>query len=278
MVSNGACGIVTTTTASITVYQNLTSFISGGTTPICYNTNPGTLTATGLGSTGAYTYQWYTTLGQISGATNSTYSPGNITATTGYYCLISSGSCGTRATQTTTITVYGNLTASISGGSSPICYNNNPGTLTTSASGGNGSYTYQWYTSPSNLIADATNSTYNPGNITSTTGFYCAVTSGTCGTVSTSTTTITVYGNLTSAISGGTTPICYNTNPGILTTTGSGGTGTYIYQWYKTPSIIITGATASTYNPGNLTVTTGYYCLVNSGTCGTVTTSTTTKT
>ena len=275
-ITSGSCGTVNTSTTTITVDDNLTAGISGGTSPICYDTSPGTFTATGGGGTGSYTYQWYTTSGSIGGATSSTYNPGNITATTGYYCAITSGSCGTVNTSTTTITVDDNLTAGISGGTSPICYDTSPGTFTATGGGGTGSYTYQWYTT-SGSIGGATSSTYNPGNITATTGYYCAITSGSCGTVNTSTTTITVDGNLTAAISGGTSPICYNTSPGTFTATGGGGTGSYTYQWYTT-SGIIGGATSSTYNPGNITATTGYYCAITSGSCGTVNTSTTTIT
>ena len=356
-ITSGSCGTVNTTTTTITVFGNLTAGISGGTSPICYNTSPGTLTATGLGGTGIYTYQWYSTSGLISGATSSTYSPGSLITTTGYYCAITSGTCGTVNTATTTITVIGDLTAVISpgntaicynkspgifsatggggtgsytylwykngtstgittqtydpglltatstfycvitsgtcsvnspittitvnsdltagitGGISPICYNTSPGTFTATGAGGNGTFTYQWY-STSGIINGATSSTYIPGNLTSTTGYYCAVTSGSCGTVNTTTTTITVYGNLTAGISGGSSPICYNTSPGTLTATGLGGTGIYTYQWYST-SGIIGGATSSTYSPGNLITTTGYYCAITSGSCGTINTSTT---
>ena len=95
-------------TVTVTVYGNLSAGISGGTSPICYNNSTGTFTATGSGGTGSYSYQWYKTSGLISGATNQTYSPGNITASTGYYCAVTSGSCGTVNTSTTTITVNSN--------------------------------------------------------------------------------------------------------------------------------------------------------------------------
>ena len=200
-ISNGTC---TASTADVAVnyYAPLTVGISGGTSPICYNTAPGTFTATGSGGNGTYTYQWYNSSGIISGATSSTYAPGNITSTTGYYCAVTSGPCGTVNTSTTTIIVDANLTAGISGGTSPICYNTAPGVFTATGSGGTGSYTYQWYSTTTGIITGATISTYAPGNITTTTGYYCAVTSGSCGTVNTSTTNITVYGNLTAGISG----------------------------------------------------------------------------
>ena len=180
---------------TITVYGKFTAGISGGSSPICYNTSPGTFTATGSGGTGAYTYIWYKN-GISTGITTQTYSPGNLTASSTFYCGITSGSCGTINSPTTTITVYSNLTAGISGGTSPICYNASPGTFTATGSGGTGSYTYQWYTT-SGIITGATNQTYSPGNITSSTGYYCAVTCTPCGTTNTPTSTITVNTNPT---------------------------------------------------------------------------------
>jgi hypothetical protein len=92
---------------------------------------------------------------------------------------------------TTWTTSQPSLTASTSGGSPSVCSGTSPGTFTANPSGGTGSYTYQWYTT-SGIVNGATNRTYNPGTITSTTGYYCAVTSGSCGTVDTPTVTITV--------------------------------------------------------------------------------------
>jgi len=182
----------------------------------------------------------------------------------------SNGTCSNSASQT--ITVNGGVSGTISGGNSPICYNTNPGTFTATASGGTGVYTYQWYISPSTLISNATNSTYNPGSLTSSTGYYCTISSGACGSANTPTTTITVYPQLTATLSGGTSPICDKTNPGTFTATATGGTGTYTYQWYSTNTGLISGATNSTYNPGNLSFDEGFYCIVTSSPCGTATT------
>jgi gliding motility-associated-like protein len=73
-------------------------------------------------------------------------------------------------------------------------------------------------------------------------------------------------GDLTGSISGGTTPICYNTSPGSFTATGGGESGSYTYLWYKND--VSTGVTTQTYNPGNLTVTSTFYCAISSGVCG----------
>jgi len=173
----------------------------------------------------------------------------------------------------TAIIVNGILTAGINIGSQSI-YNTSPGTFIATGGGGNGLYTYLWYKNGSST--GITTQTYNPGNLTSTSTFYCAITSGSCGTVNISTTTITVLANFTASINIGSQTICYNTSPGTFTATGGGATGGYSYIWYRDGSF--TGVTTQTYNPGKLTSTSTFYCAINSGSCGTVNSSTTTIT
>jgi hypothetical protein len=269
-VTSGSCGTVNTPSTVITVNGNLTASINIGNTTICYNTSPGTFTATSGGGTGSYTYLWYKD-GASTGITTANYTPGNLTTSATFYCAVTSGACGTVNTSTTTITVYPNLTAGISGGTSPICYNTAPGTFTATGGGGNGSYTYLWY--KDGVSTGITASSYTPGNLTTSATFYCAVTSGSCGTVNSSTTTITVYPNVTAGISGGSSPICYNNAPGTFTATGGGGNGSYTYLWYKDG--VSTGITTSTYAPGNLTSSASFYCVITSGSCTGVNTPTT---
>jgi hypothetical protein len=149
------------------------------------------MTASAVGGEGTYTYQWYTTTGIISGATNSTYDPAPVYATTGYYCVISDASCGTANTSTTTINVYPEITASITNGSSTtICYGVDPGLFTATGGGGTGSYTYLWY--ENSVTTGVTTQTYDPGALTATSTFYCAISSGSCGPVNSNSITITV--------------------------------------------------------------------------------------
>ena len=55
---------------------------------------------------------------------------------------------------------------------------------------------YSWYKGQEYHTA-SNNITYTPPALTHLQQYYCAVTSGTCGTVTTNNITITVYGNLT---------------------------------------------------------------------------------
>ena len=143
-----------------------------------------------------------------------------------------------------------------------------PGTFTANGSGGTGSYTYLWY---KDLISTGvTTQTYTPGNLIATSAFYCAVTSGTCGTVNTSTITITVTPQPTASISYTGSPWCTTEGIQDVTLTGtSGGT-------YSAPAGLSinpgTGAiTTTTSNAGTYIVT---YTISGSGGCG-VTTATT---
>ncbi|MEI6123178.1 MAG: HYR domain-containing protein, partial [Bacteroidota bacterium] len=106
---------------------------------------------------------------------------------------------------------------------------------------------------------------------------YTATATAGTGCTSSGTSAFTVYSAVTASISGGTSPICYGTNPGILTATGSGGSGSYTYLWYKNG--ISTGLTTQTYDPGILyTTPNSFYCEVDGGLCGMANTPTTTIT
>ena len=82
-----------------------------------------------------YTYQWQdspdnVTFNNIAGATAVGYAPAALTATTYYRRNVTSGTCGTVASASVTITVYGNLTAGTIGTAQSICYNTAPAALT----------------------------------------------------------------------------------------------------------------------------------------------------
>jgi gliding motility-associated-like protein len=257
----------TSNSISTTVNPALTASISGGSSPICYNTSPGSFTANGGGGSGSYTYLWYKDL-ISTGVTTQTYSPGSLIASSTFYCAVTSSPCGTVNTSSITITVNANLTANISGGSSPICYNTSPGTFTANGAGGTGSYTYLWY---KDLISTGvTAQTYTPGNLIATSAFYCAVTSGSCGTVNTSTITITVTPQPSASISY--TGSIWCTTEGIQPVTLSGSSG----GTYSAPAGLsinpVTGEiTTTTSSAGTYIVT---YTISGSGGCG-VTTATT---
>ncbi|MCD4745034.1 MAG: T9SS type A sorting domain-containing protein, partial [Bacteroidales bacterium] len=287
IVDDGAnCGPVTTNTVTITVYDEFLASIGSDET-ICYNTAPNMLTSTVSGGDGSYTYQWQTSpngtnWSNIAGATNATYQPGNLIVTTYYQLIVDDGAgCGPVTTNTVTITVSGDFDEGIIGDDQSICYNDQPATLyfTTAPSGGIGQYYYQWYSSIDNitfnLIGGATNSTYLPPALTQTSYYYCEVENQVCGTKNTNVVTITVYGEFLATV-GTSQTICYNTIPAALTSSVSGGDGSYTYQWQESIDgstwTNISGATSATYQPGALTSTTYFQLIVEDGSsCGPIT-------
>jgi len=159
-----------------------------------------------------------------------------------------------------------------------ICYNGNPAIIgsTTVASGGNDTITYAWYKSTTNftdstLIVSNT-STYDPlTGLTTTTSYRRYAHESSCNTffvVSSGTWTVTVNpasngGN----ISGG-ARVCNDTNSTLLTLYGQTGnvvkwqyTADGGYNWYDISN------TSTTYTATNLTTTTGYRAVVQSGVC-----------
>jgi RHS repeat-associated protein len=287
-VTSGSCGTVNSTSILITVYANLIAGTIGTAQTICYGSTPATLAqlTAPSGGTGTYTYQWQSssdnsTWTSISGATSSTYSPAALTANTYFRRNVTSGLCATVSGNSILITVYGNLTAGSIGTSQSICYMTTPSPFTqiTAPTGGTGTYTYQWQISSNNSywvdIPGATLSTYTPGTHSASRYYRRNVTSGTCGTISSSSILITVYANLTAGTIGTAQTICYGSAPATLTqlTAPSGGTGTYTYQWQSSTDnstwTSISGATSSTYSPSALTANTYFRRTVTSGSCGT---------
>lgn len=248
-----------TSTATVTVYPALTGSIAASQN-INYNTSPATFTSTASGGNGTYTYQWTAEsiitniFANISGATSSTYNPGNLTSSKRYKLKITSNG-QTIQTSAIAITVYPQLTCTI-GSSQNINYNTAATPLTSSVSGGSGTYTYQWQSSPDNSTWTniGTSNSFDPGVLTTTT-YYRLITTSNGGSVTSNTVTVTVYPQLTCSISPTSQTIASGTSPATLTSSVSGGNGTYSYQWQSSPDNInwTDQATTSTYSPGTLT-------------------------
>lgn len=291
-VTSGTCGTVPSVSVKITVYNQLTPSTIGADQTICFGTTPAALSQATVpaGGTGTYTYQWQSSpdnssFTNITGATNTGYSPGSLTATTYYRLNVTSGSCGTVSTPSVKITVYADLTAGTIGPAQTICYNTAPANLTglTAPTGGTGVYAYQWESSTDNInwngISGATTANYSPGALTASTYFRRDVTSDACGTVFSPAVLITVYPEFKPGSIGTDQTLCYNTAAAGLTqlTAASGGTGAYTYQWQRSNDNVtytdISGAVLQTYSPGTLTATTWYRRNVTSGGCGTISSS-----
>ena len=214
-----------------TVYAGVTAYTPSTTpsdpTSITASVNPTCNSAgTQLTANGADgTVYWYTSScggTQLTTGNPITVSP---TVTTTYYARNYNNSEYSNGCVSVTITVYNVLTAGISGGTSPICYNTSPGTFTATGNGGTGSYSYLWY--KNGISTGVTTQTYAPENLTDTSAFYCAVTSGSCGTINTDTTTIIVKLNPSVADAGLDQELCNATSAILVGNTPSIGTGNW---------------------------------------------------
>ncbi len=233
-----------------------------------------TLTATAVGGTSPYTYQWYNATGTpsaISGANTSSIDISGVSTGTFEYFVSINDSNSTANSTNATIIVNPALLVNPITPTSPAIDNGQSITLTANVSGGTPPYTYQWaYGSSSsscdNDISGATSRTYTASPTSNI--YYCYITSdsATISDLHTSASNlITVNSALTASISTSTPTVSSGQNF-TLTASPSGGTSPYSYQWYNTTSgsaVAISGATGSSLT---LTTTTAglysYYATV----------------
>jgi len=189
----------------------LTANLTGGSSPICYNTAPAMFTATGSGGSGTYTYLWYKN-GTTTGVTTQNYTAPAMTANTTIYCAVSS--CGQTVNTSTYNVTINSLPNANAGNDVAICTGSN---TQLSASGGS---TYAW--SPATGLS-ATNVANPIASPTSTTGYIVTVTNSN-GCSATDDITVTVN-SLPTADGGTNDTIC---NGDTTQLNASGGTS---YSW-----------------------------------------------
>lgn len=236
------------------------------------------------GFCGTYAYQWQSStdgvnFSDIGGATGQNCVTPVLNTTTWFRRKVSCAA-ETAYSNVVVVNIYPAFTpGNINQGNMTITYNTAPGTFTGSQpTGGNcgGSYTYQWQESVNNStftdLGGATSLTYSPGNLTQTKYYRIKETCGST-VVYTNSIQITVQPPLQAGTaSGPAAPITYNTSPGALAEATPGGgncNGSYLYQWQFSPNNSsfsdVPGATAQSYNPGNLTGTAYYRVKVSCG-------------
>ena len=203
-------GIEFSAEQTFTISLNSTSIagtISGG-TAVCSGTNSNVLTLTG--STG--TRQWQSSsdnviFNNIATSTGTTYTAANLSATTYYRVMVTSGTC-ISPSNVITINVSAPTTAGSISGAGTVCSATNSTVLTLNGSVG----TIQWQSSNAiagtySNIVNAFSPTYTAINLTATTYFRAVVTSGVCSPLTTSSVEIKV---LNSNVWTGTTSTAWN--------------------------------------------------------------------
>ncbi len=163
------------------------------------------------------------------------------------------------------------LPGSIGGNNQTICAGESPNTLTniTSASGGNGfSYSYQWQVSVnggaySNASGSSTSATYSPGVLAAGVyNFRRRVTSGSCGSGTTSPVTVTV--NALPTITGSIGASRCATGTANISATSSAGS----IRWYTLGGILMGSSNSGVnWTTPSVNSTTTYYAEAITGSC-----------
>jgi len=271
VVQSGSCTIVNSDFSTITILPaTVGGAVSGGTT-ICSGSTSALLTLSG--QTGNVV-KWQSSVAPFSiwsdiANTTNTYTSGTLTQTTQFRAVVQSGSCPAVNSVPATVTVDptsvgGNIT-----GGTTICTGSVSGVLTLSGHTGS---VVKWqssvapFTSWTDILNTAT--TYTSGVLTETTQYRAVIQSGSCPVIYSDSTTVTISPvTVGGTVSGGTT-ICSGGTSDILTLSGQTGT---VVKWQSSVSPFTTWTdilnTTVTYTSGNLTQTTQFRAVVQSGGC-----------
>ena len=264
----GGCAPPASYNGTLTVVLTSVAGSISGSATVCSGTNSSELRLSG--SIGTLQWQSSTdnvTFASIPNATATTFIASNLTATTYYKVVVSSGACTSAVTDSAIVTVFPLSVAGTILGGSTVCTGTNNTMLTLSGNIG----TIQWESSTDNInfttIPSQTGNTFTATNLTTTTYYKAIVTSGTCTPITTNPISINVITTSVAGTISGVVPVCTGNNSSILTLSGNLGS----IQWqFSTDAITfnsISNATTTTFVAANLTITTYYRVIVTNGNC-----------
>lgn len=266
------CGTATTNSLTVTVDAAPVAGTVSGAATVCAGTNNTVLTLTG--STGSRQWQSSTdniNFTNIAGTTGTTFTAANLSTTTFYRCVLSSGVCTPVTSNSVAVTVTPQPVAGTISGNNTLCSGTNTTTLTLSGHTG----TIQWQQQINGTfqnISGANAATLTRNNLTATTTYRAVLTSGPCTSATTAPFTVTVNPVSVAGTIAGNNTLCSGNNSTTLTLSGQTGT----IQWQEEINGTfenISGANAATLTLNNLTATTTFRAAVTSGTCQTAFTS-----
>ncbi|OYU80393.1 MAG: hypothetical protein CFE23_09040, partial [Flavobacterium sp. BFFFF1] len=201
--------VVVSNPVTVTVNSPAVAGTISGATSVCSGTNSTTLTLNG--NTG--TIQWQSsadnnTFANISGATGTTYNAVNLSATTYYRAVVTSGVCTPVNSPSVAITITPSANGGTVSGTQVVCSGTTPMNLTLS---GNVGSVVRWekssdigFTSPTTINNTTTTLTgAEVGAVTATTYIRAVVQSGTCGTANSTVATISTGNTTTWTVAGG---------------------------------------------------------------------------
>lgn len=247
----GNCNIPTASDrVVVTIYPVSAGGIIAGTSTVCTGTNSTTLRLSEY--TGSIQWQSSTdnsTFVAIPSANAATYVASNLTTTTYYRAVVTSGVCSSSESSVATITVSPSSVAGVISGETSVCSGTNSTVL--SLAGNTGAI--QWQSSTDNVtfntIVGATSATYTATNLTTTKYYRVAVSNSVCSVVYSASAIIAVNPIPVADAGPATTIICggfpftatANAQNGSVTWSIVSGTGTFtdatIANATYTPSI-----------------------------------------
>ncbi|MDI3321385.1 gliding motility-associated C-terminal domain-containing protein [Pinibacter soli] len=231
-------------------------------------------------SSGGSLLQWQSSIDKINftaipGATDKTYQPGELGATTYFRRAVTANNSCSSTSNIVTVTMQPQINAGTIGSSQVITAGSGtiaPLTETAPPSGGNGSYYYGWQSSTDNVnftdIAGAYDISFTPMATPGVMYYRHVVSSGSCPAAYSNSVSIEVKGVSSTPLTAGSIAasqtICVGSVPNTLVSvsTAAGGTGSLTYQWQSSADnnifTNITGALNTVYTPNALSTTTYY--------------------
>ena len=271
VVASGTCSSDNSNEITVTVNPISDGGLLSKDTTVCFGTNTGTLTLSG--NVGTITNwessidNWTTTTNIIN--TSNTQAFSNLSVTTKFRAVVTSGVCSSDNSNEVTVTVDPVSVGGTLSTDASVCYGANSGTLTLIGNVGTitgwESSTDNWATSKS-ITNTSASQVYN--NLTDTTKYRAIITSGVCSSTTSNEVTITVDPTSVGGTLSSDTTVCLGVNSGTLTLAGNVGN---IIGWesstdnWATSTSIVNTTNTQAYT--NLTVTTKYRAIVVSGTC-----------
>jgi len=282
IVQSGSCASASSGSTTVTVDPPSVGGNSTGGTTVCSGSTSGLLDLTGQTGT---IIKWQNSVTPFSSWTDiantaTSYTSEALSETTQFRAIVQSGSCASTNSGSTTVTVNpSSVGGRVTGGTS-TCNGSTSGLL--SLTGQNGTVVkWQSSVSPFNLWTDIANTstTYTSGTLAESTQFRAVVQSGNCIIVNSAVLEVTVDSpSVGGNVTGGTT-ICSGGTTGLLSLSGHTGS---IIKWQSSVSPFNfwtdISNTATTNTSGALTETTQFRAIVQSGSCASANSGSTTVT